>query len=69
MFRKVTQQFVDSDDLYKQRKRIDALSGKVKQALGSYEKTESFHIAVLFVLFNLCTVFIVVIFQTSSGSI
>ena len=41
------------------------------QTLGSYERTKSFHIAVLFVLakfvlFNLCAVFVVVIFQTPS---
>ena len=71
-FRKVAQQFVDSDDLYKQRGRIEALFGEVKQALGSYERTKSFHIAVLFVLakfvlFNLCAVFVAVIFQTLSS--
>ena len=70
-FRKVAQQFVDSDDLYKQRGRIEALFGEVKQAVGSYERTKSFHIAVLFVLakfvlFNLCAVFVVVIFQRPS---
>ncbi|GAB6077291.1 hypothetical protein JCM12825_21690 [Desulfurobacterium crinifex] len=68
-FRKVAQQFVDSDDLYKQRDGIEVLFGEVKQALGSYERTESFHIAMLFVLakfilFNLCAVLVVMIFQT-----
>jgi hypothetical protein len=45
--------------------------GDVKQAVGSYERTKSFHIAVLFVLakfvlFNLCAVLVVVISQTHS---
>ncbi|GAB6076806.1 hypothetical protein JCM12825_16840 [Desulfurobacterium crinifex] len=71
-FRKVAQQLVDSDGLYKQRGRIEALFGEEKQALCIYERTKSFHIAMLFVLakfvlFNLCAVFIVVIFQTLSS--
>ena len=46
--RKLVSEPVSSDKLYKERERIEWLFGEVKQALGSYENTNSFHIALLF---------------------
>ena len=51
-------ELVESDEVYKQRGRIESIFGEVKQDLGSYERTKNFEIAQLFVmakfaLFNL----------------
>jgi len=54
--RKLVSEPASSDKLYKERERIEWLIGEVKQALESYENTNSFHIALLFTLtkFVLC---------------
>ena len=56
--RKMCKELVESDEVYKQRGRIESIFGEVKQDLGSYERTKNFEIAQLFVmakfaLFNL----------------
>ncbi|MEO2069375.1 MAG: IS5/IS1182 family transposase, partial [Desulfurobacteriaceae bacterium] len=58
--------------VYRFRGLIESIFGGIKQEVGSYERTRSFHIAQLFVLakfilFNLGVLFLVWwIFQTAS---
>ena len=65
---------VESDDTYRYRGLIESIFGEIKQDVGSYERTKSFHVAQLFVLskfilFNLGVLFVVwMIFQTPSIS-
>jgi hypothetical protein len=65
-------ELVESDDTYRYRGLIESIFGEIKQDVGSYERTKSFHIAQLFVLakfilFNLGVLFFVwMIFQTLS---
>jgi len=63
---------VESDRLHRYRGLIESIFGEIKQDVGSYERTKSFHMAQLFVLakfclFNMCVLlFIIWIFQTGS---
>ncbi|ADY73946.1 transposase IS4 family protein [Desulfurobacterium thermolithotrophum DSM 11699] len=67
-------ELLESDEIYRFRGLIESIFGEVKQDVGSYEKTKSFHIAQLFVLakfilFNMGVLFFVwMIFQTLSYS-
>jgi len=68
----LAKRLVESDKVYRYRGLIESIFGEIKQDLGSYERTRSFHLAQLFVmakfiLFNLGLLFLVWwIFQTLS---
>ena len=63
---------IESNKLYHFRGLIEEIFGEIKNDVGSYERTKSFHVAQLFVLakfclFNLWVLFLVFwIFQTAS---
>jgi len=63
---------VESDRLHRYRGLIESIFGEIKQDVGSYERTKSFHIAQVFVLAKFCLfnlwvlLFVVWIFQTGS---
>jgi len=65
-------ELLESDEIYRFRGLIESIFGEIKQDIGSYERTKSFHIAQLFVLakfilFNVGVwVFVWMIFQTLS---
>ncbi len=62
-------ELVESDGIYRYRGLIEGIFGEIKNDVGSYERTKSFHIAQLFVLakfclFNLWVLFLILwIFQ------
>lgn len=53
---------VEAGGVYRYRRLIESIFGEVKQSVGSYERTKSFHLARLFAvakfcLFNLCILY------------
>ncbi len=64
--------FIKSNSLYRLRGLIEGIFGEIKNDVGSYERTKSFHIAQLFVLAKFCLfnlwvlLFVFWIFQTAS---
>ena len=70
--RLMCKRLLESGDVYRFRGLIESIFGEIKQEVGSYERTTSFHIAQLFVLakfilFNLGLLFLIwFFFQTLS---
>jgi hypothetical protein len=64
---------VESDEIFRYRGLIESIFGEIKNDVGSYERTKSFHIAQLFVLAKFCLfnlwVFLLFLwfFQTASS--